>query len=244
MCSARLKLGFSKDGYDCEYCSNYNDILTSSCRICGTDRPEWITFEIQGRVEIRRGIFDTYGTVSLHHETSEKMNSQEELFADLFNGYKHKPSVNAMSDLELRAHREELSRIALEAKACIYAVDDILKERKPKGVQGFSHNLNIDEASTDAINTIKERQKKLTGKEKILAGLIKLFEQSGMSHADAEREATGRMGAGAILARVKDSKEALLNPPVRSPLSQENGFTIKPKEPEPSKPIFNPFEKK
>jgi hypothetical protein len=148
------------------------------------------------------------------------MTPQEELFADLFNGYKTKPSVNEMSDLELRAHREELMKIAFEAKAYTYAVDEILKERKPKGVQGFARSLNVDDAATDAINTIKERQKRLTKTEKIQAGLEKL----GISSADAAK----LMSAGTILGRLKSAKPE----------------TVVETITEPNKPIFNPFEKK
>ena len=165
------------------------------------------------------------------------MTPQEELFADLFNGYKTKPSVNEMSDIELRAHREELMKIAFEAKAYTYAVDEILKERKPKGLQGFSRSLNIDETTTNAINTIKEKQKRLTKTEKIQAGLEKL----GISSTDAAK----LISAGNILARLKDkaSQDIMTDKAgLRSPLSQENGFTIKPKPIE-NKPIFNPFTK-
>jgi len=156
------------------------------------------------------------------------MTPQEELFAQLFNGYKTNPKVNAMSDLELRAHREELTKIAFEARAYVGAVDDILKERKPKGPQGFRKSVNIDDTTTDAINTIKERQKRLTKSEKIQEGLLKMYEKSGMTREEAIKESNSLMKAGTILlqAKAKDSKgEAEANKP-------------------PATPILNPFEKK
>ncbi len=147
------------------------------------------------------------------------MTPQEEKFALLFNGYKNNPDIQALSDLELRARREELSDIALKANARKHAIDKILAERAPKGPQGFKRSVNDDDISSNALNAVKERQKKQTKEEKILAGLAKL----GISSADSAK----LMSAGVILkqAKAKDArdKEAIDNPPI---------------------PVFNPFEKK
>jgi len=184
-----------------------------------------------------------------------KMTPQEELFAQLFNH--EKLLVKDMDTLTLRAHREELAKIAFEARARLTAVDDEESNRKkiasPKNrtPSGFSRSVNTDEITTNAINVVKERQKKLTNKEKMLAGLIKLYEQGGLSKVEAEKAATTAMGAGTILGRLKDKeavKEALISDTIHSPLSQENGFTMKPlpltEEPKEVKPLFNPFSKK
>jgi hypothetical protein len=192
------------NGY-CEYCKQSNNILVyNPNRYCIRD--------IRIRHIVEGGC--------------EKMTPQEELFAELFNGYKTKPSVNAMTDLELRAHREELSKIAFEAKAYAHAVDDILKERKPKGPQGFARSVNIDDVSTDAINTIKERQKRMSKADKIQAGLEKL----GISTADAAK----LMSAGTILGRLKGMKSDKEDKPNEA---TERSEVEQPK-------LFNPFEKK
>lgn len=200
--------------------------------------------------------------IRINHIVSgaNKMTPQEELFAQLFNH--EKVLVKDMDTLTLRAHREELAKIAFEARARLTAVDDEENTRKkqssPKGPSGFARSVNTDENTTAAINTIKERQKKLTAKERMLQGLINLYMKGGMSRSDAEKTATGAMGAGKILEQIKSkeavdkSAEAIIkNEETRSPLSQENGFTIqknpsqlaeqKTKE---IKPLFNPFEKK
>lgn len=146
------------------------------------------------------------------------MTPQEELFAKLFN--REKVLVSTMTVLELRAHREELSKIAFEARAKMTAVDDEEKIRKPKKseVSGFSRSVNEDGSTRDLINTVKERQKGLSKKEKLIEGLIKL----GFSRSDAE----AKLSAGAILGKFKANlKEA-------------------EKKEENNKPIFNPFEKK
>src|SRR6266545_4408092 len=123
---------------------------------------------------------------------------QEELFAELFNH--EKVLVKDMDLLELRAHREQLARIAFEARARLTAADDEEKDRRkqsdPKKATGFARSLSTDETTTAAINAVKERQKKLTKAEKIQAGLEKL----GISSADAAK----LMSAGTILGRIKN----------------------------------------
>lgn len=167
------------------------------------------------------------------------MTPQEELFSQLFNH--EKALVCDMDTLTLRAHREELAKIAFEARARLTAVDDEDNERKKKSnpkPKGFERNVNDNDIDKDAINVVKERQKRMSKLDKIQAGLVAL----GISTADASKLMTN----GAVLARVKDaaSKETLLDDKtIRSPFSQDNGFVIKPKPEEP-KPLFNPFEKK
>lgn len=183
-----------------------------------------------------------------------EMTPQEELFSQLFNH--EKLLVRDMEILQLRAHREELAKIAFEARARLTAVDDEENNRKKKNSnisesRGFERSLNADDVSSEAINTIKERQKKLTGKEKIRAGLIALYSK-GMTLAEAEKTADIALRAGTILAKLEDkkSKNIILGNETRSPLSQTNGFVIQKSSEEFSKTnksissIFNPFEKK
>lgn len=162
-------------------------------------------------------------------ERSEQMTPQEQLFADFF--AKHTVLVKDMELLELRAYREQLSLIAKEAKAGIYASDEKEKELVKKNNKdkptGFAKSINGNEEASDAINTIKERQKRLTGKEKLIAGLVKL----GYSQADAEKKLT----AGVILGKFKESSKlsaAQTNENVNTEVIQEE-----------KKPIFNPFAK-
>jgi len=85
----------------------------------------------------------------------------------------------------------------------------------------------------------------------MLDNLIKLYKKGGMSTAEATKIAEQAMGVGAILAKVKEDKVSraiLTGKETRSPLSQENGFTIQKSAEElnPAKPnpVFNPFAKK
>src|SRR5437870_5981982 len=110
-----------------------------------------------------------------------KMTPQEELFAKFFN---HKVElVKDMDVLQLRAHLEEMSMIVFKAKAEYQAVDKVKKDKeKTTRGQGFTTSLTIDDASSDAINKITERQKKLTKMEKVMQGLIEM----GVNPADAQ----------------------------------------------------------
>lgn len=153
-------------------------------------------------------------------ETSEKMTPQEELFAKFFNH--EKILVSTMNTLELRAHREELVKIAFEARARITADDEEEKNRKPKNdgkPTGFARSVNGDAATSELINTVKVRQKNLTKKEKLIEGLIKL----GYSRSDAEK----KMTAGELLGKFKNQI-----------VESEN------KVKEEAKPFTNPFLKK
>lgn len=156
-------------------------------------------------------------------ESNQSMTPQEKLHAILF--YHETVLVKDMDRLTLRAHIEELSKIAFEARARYGAAkneDDLRdkEEKRSNKPEGFSRSVHTDEATTDAINTIKERQKKLTKQEKIQAGLEKL----GISSTDAAK----LMSAGTILGRLKN-----------------RGLTAPEAEAEnkPTQPLFNPFKK-
>lgn len=176
------------------------------------------------------------------------MTSAEELFAKFFSG--EKMLVQSMDDLQLRAHREELQKIAFEARARLTAVDDEGRERGAKRKKGFQTSVEVDEASSDLINTVKERQKKLTKIERLVE---KLMEMPGITREDAER----MVSAGHQLELRERKKEVVsASPAVQKPFSanpfsstataQEETVTSPlEKEPKEEKPSFtNPFAKK
>jgi len=175
---------------------------------------------------------------------AKSLTPQEELFAQLFNH--EKVLVRDMDTLTLRAHREELAKIAFEARARLTAVDDEDQTRKRKSsngsVKGFERSVNTDETTTNAINAIKERQKKLSKKEQVQEQLKKLYEMAGSS--DAVKLAA-ETASNAKISEVLNKKDDNVQGPLNAP------FIIVAKEPqEPnsspsvSKPLFNPFAKK
>lgn len=152
------------------------------------------------------------------------MTPQEELFASFFND--EGKIVCNMTILELRAHREELAKIAFEARARLTRVDDEERQRKAKAKKergeatGFETSLQTDELTSDAINKIKGRQARISKQERTIEGLIKM----GMERKDAEK----LVSAGTILARIKD----------KSVVQTESDNGAKAEAP---KPFVNPF---
>ena len=115
------------------------------------------------------------------------MTPKEELYKKLFLGFKIK--VKDLTELEMRARREELIEIIEHSKCEIYTIDDEMKERLPKKPsQGFQRNLNVDDVTSDAINTIKKRQGKIDKFDKIRENLIKM----GMSDDAADKVMSAR----------------------------------------------------
>lgn len=210
---------YPSQNWTCSKCNEENGEYNAYCEYCKYDYD--IIIYNPNKYFIRE--------IRIEHITIRglpRMTPQEELFAELFNH--EKILVKDMQTLELRAHREELAKIAFEARARLTAVDDEDNNRKKVNSdskpRGFERSLNTDETTTNAINRIKDRQTRMSKAEKIQAGLEKL----GISTADAE----AIMSAGVIKARLsnKTSDEAKAIEP-------------KPFDPEGAKK-FNPFEKK
>lgn len=186
------------------------------------------------------------------------MTPQEELFAHFFND--EKGIVGEMDTLTLRAHREELAKIAFEARARLTAVDDEERARKAKarkesGPTGFSTSLTTDDVTSDAINAVKKRAARMSKMDKIKAGLAKL----GIDTKDAD----SIMSAGTILGRVKGEAVAntapvkIVNPFAKpaEPVAvatdvqineETNTVVVKTEEVKPEEPkaFINPFAKK
>lgn len=210
----------------CKSCkaTNVNESEHCAYRKCNGERKEFEPFddfdEILSRVRFDN--IDRSIHLFLSKDWKDKpMTPQEELFRELFNH--EKVLVKNMEILELRAHREELAKIAFEARARLTATDDEEKSRRKKSEDGkptgFTRSVNVDEASTDAINKIKERQKKLSKADKIRDGLLKL----GIDSSAADKI----MSARNILSQTKKAQN-----------------TTKPEEPKTASKPFNPFEKK
>lgn len=114
------------------------------------------------------------------------MTPQEELFAKFFAN--EAVRVKEMDDLTLKAHREELAAIAFEARARLTAVDEEDRERTRKGVKRQGFETEDGDITSDAINTIKERQKRMSKMEK----LRKNLEEMGVESADIDKILSAR----------------------------------------------------
>lgn len=156
---------------------------------------------------------------------------REELHTKLYNH--ERILVKELTDLELRAHREELELILFTAKAQIGAIDDEEKERKPKKASGFTRSVNIDETSSNAINAIDARKEKLSLKDKRIKELVAM----GISQSDAER----MMSPSTVLGIHQKRKEAKA---IVVPESVPDSITVVQLPDGEAKAVFNPFAKK
>ena len=159
------------------------------------------------------------------------MNPQEELFAFFFND--EKVQVKDLKDFELTQRREELAKIAHEARARLTAVDEEQRGRKAKKAEkGFVAHVTNDDLTTNAINSLTERNIKLSKREKMISNLMS---KTGVDRATAE----------AMVPDVdKVSKGRAINS--RAKLEAANqGVAIKSEREElAAKPFINPFAPK
>jgi|SRR5579863_2485505 len=216
--------------WQCERCRNELGDYNAYCEYCNLDG---VKVYNQDKYYIRE--------VVIYHLTIGKaaaMTPQEELFKELFTGALK--IVAGMDALTRRAYREEMQKIAHEARVHVAAVDKIDDDEKKekRKTAGFERSLNTDQSTTDAINTIKERQKRLTKSEKIQAGLEEMFKKSGMSLLDAQKEAQRLMGAGTILAVKNPEKSAVVEQAVLDVKTAEKKIDSTT-----SRKMFNPFAK-
>jgi len=100
------------------------------------------------------------------------MTPQEELFQKFYNH--EKILVKDMDIVTLREHREDLSKIAFEAKARLVATDDDLRERtaKNKTSKEWLTSVTSDQVSSDAINAVETRKKRMSKMDKMRSQLL------------------------------------------------------------------------
>lgn len=173
--------------WTCGICKSYNDILTNHCRICQSDKPEWLSFEYQAVVELKRGIY-------LHRIKSyridgdiQNMTPDEELFKEFYN---HEAIlIKDMDLLTLREHREKMAHIAFEAKARLTKDDDEIRA-KAASTKGKAWLVTSDDTInvSDAINAVKTRSVRMSKMDK----LKKQLESAGIDD-DTIKEMIGNM---------------------------------------------------
>lgn len=101
------------------------------------------------------------------------MTPQEELFAKFYNH--EKVLVKDMDIVQLREHREELQKIAFEAKARLVAADDENRERKAKTAnkEWLVTDAKPDYDVSSAINVVKKRAERMSKMDKLRDQLAK-----------------------------------------------------------------------
>lgn len=168
--------------WNCLSCKTYNDVLHNHCRFCKADKPSWVTSLYQIGVELDRGIYFGYGVYGIDYffnrsrrdeSENETMTPQEELFARFYNH--EKVLVKDMDVVQLREHREELQKIAFEAKARLVAADDEARERKAKtsNKEWLVTDAKPDYDVSSAINVVKKRAERMSKMDKLTEQLKK-----------------------------------------------------------------------
>lgn len=103
---------------------------------------------------------------------ASNMTPNEELFAKFYNH--EKILVKDMDIAQLREHREELSKIAFEAKARVVSNDDELRERQAKtSNKQWLVTDDTSQVATDAINAVKVRKARMSQMDKMREQLLK-----------------------------------------------------------------------
>jgi len=148
---------------------------------------------------------------------NKKMTPQEELFARFYNH--ERILVKDINDIQLREHREELSKISFEAKARLVSADDETRERKAKTSNKEWLLTTADVVSTDAINAVKVRKERMSKMDKMKEQLLK----AGIDE-DTVKEMIRNLESKAT---EKNVKTITFNKPVTEP-SAVQVITIKP----------------
>lgn len=192
-------------------CGSNNANLNSSCAICKSLRiGDLECFDDSEYLQIKVICYLTRSK-----EYNMPMTESERLFAKFF--AEEKVLVADMDDLTLRSHREELSKIAFEARARLTAIGDEVQGRTSKKNKVF--NSPSEESVGDTINKINERKTKMSKVDKQIDNLVAM----GIDRAVAEK-----MFAGATITATKAGQ------------SKEVGKELD-KKPAQSKGVNNPF---
>lgn len=151
------------NGWNCQICKGYNDILNITCIFCFSDKPEWITDEYQIRVEINRGIF--YQRLLL------TMTKDEELFAKYYTA--GKILVESMTDDALLTHISDLKEILLEARAHMQAATDKIRESRKGKNKDWLVSVETDQVTSEAIAAVSVRKDRMSKLDKLREQLLK-----------------------------------------------------------------------
>ncbi len=177
----------------------------------------------------------------IKNKQNKNMTPSEQLFAGFFQN--EKSIVPDMDDSQLEEHISALEQIALEARARLYAAEDEKRERKSKNKK-FTVSGDNETLTTNAINAISERNKKLSKREKMIENLIKSIGCS-RSEAEAMIPDTDKMSLGKAIKKSEAIEKLANQLPTRNIESTVVGDMIanalKSTKSADSKPFANPF---
>ena len=195
-------------GYICDSCNSYNDILSLSCHYCKTHIWDESLILLSYRTKLLRT-----------GEFIDMSNDQLELHIKYF--HHEKTMIKDMDAVLMYERRDTLRLVAYEAKARLTAHDDEERERNAQRTKEqkawlLSSSVN-DPNVTDAIAAVKERTKRVSKSDKLLASLKSL----GIANADSMVAAAIKNQTGAAInttvnRKLVDKRESPLSESCRS----------------------------
>ena len=146
-------------------CTLLNSGLNNQCAATKSDTSEDKHYRISSNTP------DFHTSLAVGRETRYIMNDSEELFSKFYN---HQRVLICDMDMDsLREHRDELSKIAFEAKARLRAAEDEVRERAAKsGKKEWLVNTDTNQSTSDAIRDIKVRKDRMSKIDKIRQQLL------------------------------------------------------------------------
>ena len=148
---------------------------------------------------------------------AKPMTPQEELFAKFFKKHTDIMLVKDMTLLQIQQYMESYSEVALEAKAAVYAANQLAGDKKKKNKKEAGFESEPNKTQTDAINVIK--QKKLSRKELIEKQLKELYAK--------QEEVTGqKIGEGAAKEAAKVVSARNMLTVVENKVKNESRFSF------------------
>jgi len=152
-----------------------------------------------------------------------KMTPQEELFAKFFS--EEAILVSELDDISLMARREEMSKIAFQARACLHAIDEDVRKRTKSKKFSIETDGNGEDITSDQLNVIKDRQKRMSKMDKVRQSLINM----GVDPSEADKIVSARNIRDNSPSRLNQATPAV-NPFNKSDSNNEPGTTGAAKE--------------
>lgn len=202
---SRLQLfQIDSNGYYCEECNGYNDILTIHCRYCSTHRNK--NLELAAiQVQYQRN-----PTFYVDNNGKERLN----LMSDKSKIEKHTEFFQSgmilysqMEFTQRREWREKLSDIILEARAHLSAADRVDAEESAKlGPDGRAWLVSNNE-NVDSLNQPKIRKDRMSKMDKLAEDMAKLGLDKSQILAVTGKVAASQSGGSVVSTHNREMKD-------------------------------------
>ena len=157
-----MKIQIESNGWHCQHCNGYNDILQHRCIYCYAGKPFALRDLSIAVLHNRQG----------EHMSEDKIELHKKLFAE------EAILIKDMDNEQLRLRRDEFASILFEARVRLNSMDHEERTRKDKGSWLVSSDESV--IVSDSIRGVKEREKRKTKFDKLREDMKSL----GIADAD------------------------------------------------------------